>query len=58
MMTPEESIKFAAVCTGRDKLSDRCEELEDARNFWRGLAIVLIVLAALDILRQWAGWTI
>ena len=58
MMTPEESIKFAAVCTGRDKLSERFEAMEDARNFWRGLAIVLIVLTALDILRQWAGWAL
>lgn len=58
MMTTEEHKLFQAVCDGRDKLSERLEEMEDSRNWWRGFAIVMIVLAALDILREWAGWTI
>lgn len=58
MMTIEEHELFEAVCAGRDKLSDKYDAMKDSRDIWRGACIVMIVLAALDIISEWAGWTL
>ena len=58
MMNTEESNLFAAVCAGRDKLSERFDAMQFSRDLWRGGCIVLLILAVLEILRQWAGWAI
>lgn len=58
MMNTEESNLFAAVCAGRDKLSERFDRMTDSRNWWRGFALVMVALAALNIVSEWAGWSL
>lgn len=58
MMTIEQQRIYRAVCEGRDELSERLEACQDKLSFWRWVSGVLIVLAVLDVLREWAGWSI
>lgn len=58
MMNSADHQIYQALADGRDKLSERFEAMEDSRNLWRGLAIVLLAVTALDILRELTGWTL
>ena len=58
MMTIEQQRIYQAVCDGRDKLSERYDEMKFSRDLWRGGCLTLSFLAALEMIRQWAGWSI
>lgn len=57
-MTIEEHRIYQAVCDGRDRLSDRFDAMRFSRDLWRGGCLIMAALALLEIVREWAGWTI
>ena len=58
MMNETEHKLYQAVCDRRDRLSERLESMQFSRDLWRGGCLIMAALALLEIVRQWAGWSL